>query len=102
MITPEPTPISPRRMVIPAQAHAIWKSWDDQTIWYVLKVYQNPENEMKNAWARWYCAVQSPATFGRFEYGDVYVAEIVTCARKLSYNPLNQDDPEGDDDGTPA
>jgi hypothetical protein len=41
-----------------------------------LKKYQNPENEAKNAYARWFCAVKSNFTYGEFEYGDVYVSEI--------------------------
>ena len=44
--------------------------------WRVLKKYQNPENEAKNAYARWFCAVKSNFTYGEFEYGDVYVSEI--------------------------
>ena len=44
--------------------------------WRVLKKYQNPENEAKNPYARWYCAVKSNFTYGEFEYGDVYVSEI--------------------------
>ena len=44
--------------------------------WRVLKKYQNPENEAKNPYARWYCAVKSDYTYGEFEYGDVYVSEI--------------------------
>ena len=44
--------------------------------WRVLKKYQNSENEAKNPYARWYCAVKSDYTYGEFEYGDVYVSEI--------------------------
>ena len=44
--------------------------------WRVLKKYQNPENEAKNPYARWFCAVKSNFTYGEFEMGDVYVSDI--------------------------
>ena len=44
--------------------------------WRVLKKYQNAENEAKNPYARWFCAVKSNFTHGEFELGDVYVSEI--------------------------
>ena len=44
--------------------------------WRVLKKYQNAENEAKNQYARWFCAVKSDFTYGSFELGDVYVNEI--------------------------
>ena len=31
--------------------------------WRVLKKYQNPENEAKNEYARWFCAVKSNLNF---------------------------------------
>jgi hypothetical protein len=46
-------------------------------VWKVLKKYQNPENEAKNKYARWFCAVKSNFTYGSYEYGDVYVSEIL-------------------------
>ena len=50
-----------------------WKKiyWVD-----VLKKYQNPEREAENPHARWFCAVKSNFTYGEFEYGDTYVADI--------------------------
>ena len=44
--------------------------------WRVLKKYQATENEAKNPYARWYCAVKSDMTYGEFEYGDTYVSDI--------------------------
>ena len=44
--------------------------------WRVLKKYQTPENEAKNEYARWFCAVKSDMTYGSYEYGDTYVKEI--------------------------
>jgi hypothetical protein len=51
--------------------------------WRVLKKYQNPENEAKNPYARWFCAVKSNFTYGEFELGDVYVSEIKANGTKL-------------------
>lgn len=44
--------------------------------WRVLKKWQAPDNEARNPYARWFCAVKSPATHGRYDLGDVYVNEI--------------------------
>jgi len=44
--------------------------------WRVLKHYQSPEGERKNKFARVLCAVQSPFTFGTYEYGDTYCKDI--------------------------
>mgnify|MGYP001582356862 CR=1 FL=1 len=43
--------------------------------WYVLKKYQNQENEDKNQLARWFCCVKTPIV-PEGEYGDVYVKDI--------------------------
>ena len=51
--------------------------------WRVLKKYQNTENEAKNPYARWFCAVKSNFTYGEFELGDVYVSEIKANGEKL-------------------
>jgi hypothetical protein len=44
--------------------------------WRVLKRYQSAENETKNPYAVWFCAVQSPNTFGSWDYGDTYISDI--------------------------
>ena len=44
--------------------------------WRVLKHYQNPIQEEKNPYARVFCAVKSPFTFGSWEYGDTYIKEL--------------------------
>ena len=41
--------------------------------WRVLKKWQADDDKQ---YARWYCAVKSEATYGSWEYGDVYVEEI--------------------------
>jgi hypothetical protein len=60
--------------------HMIFKSFDGSWEWRVLKTYQTPEKEKENPYARWYCAVKSPMTYGTFDMGDVYVAEIKKVA----------------------
>ena len=54
--------------------YEVWKGNGFE--WRVLKKYQKPELEAKNPYARWFCAVSSPYTWGSFELGDVYVSEI--------------------------
>jgi len=44
--------------------------------WRVLKKYQTPEREAKNQYARWFCAVKSPMTFGSYDLGDTYVTDV--------------------------
>lgn len=41
--------------------------------WRVLKKWQVNDDK---PYARWYCAAKSEATYGSWEYGDVYVSEI--------------------------
>ena len=62
--------------------YEIWVSGEWQ--WRVLKKYQSPENEKKNPYARWFCAVKSPFTYDGFDLGDTYVKDIVRYAIKLS------------------
>jgi hypothetical protein len=64
--------------------YEIWTSlvlvgWE----WRVLKKYQSEEAEAKNQYARWYCAVKSPMTYGSWEYGDTYVNEIKGVAQRV-------------------
>jgi len=60
--------------------YEIWKSHDGSWTWKVLKKYQNPENEAKNPYARWLCAVSSPMTHGGYDLGDTYVKDVVKYA----------------------
>jgi len=57
-----------------AQPYVIFT--DGNWEWRVLKAYQTPEKEVQNCWAKWFCAVKSPFTFGSWEYGDTYIADI--------------------------
>jgi hypothetical protein len=56
--------------------YEVWRTPDGSWEWRVLKKYQAPHNEVKNPYARWFCAVKSPMTYGQFELGDTYVHEI--------------------------
>jgi len=62
--------------------YEIWKSFDGTWEWKVLKKYQKPSRELKNRFARWFCAVSSPYTHGSYELGDVYVHEIASSAER--------------------
>lgn len=63
--------------------HEIWESLDGTWEWRVLKKYQLEKNEIKNPYARWFCAVKSPFTYGEYELGDVYVEEIKKYAIRI-------------------
>ena len=43
--------------------------------WRVLKHWQSPENEIKNVYARCFCAVKGPGTFGGYDLGDTYLKD---------------------------
>lgn len=62
------------------EPYEIWRTQDGSWEWRVLKKWQaNDEKEF----ARWFCAVKSPYTYGGFDYGDVYVKEIKENAIKV-------------------
>lgn len=60
--------------------YEIWVYGDWE--WRVLKKYKNPESEAEDQYARWFCAVKSPFTHGFWEYGDTYVSDITSTARR--------------------
>jgi len=54
--------------------YEIWRNlfmpdWE----WRVLKKWQLDDNK---PYARYFCAVKSPMTYGDWEYGDTYVTDI--------------------------
>lgn len=53
--------------------------------WRVLKRYQSPDGERANPYARWYCAVKSPLTYGSWEYGDTYISDIPTAYAGMDF-----------------
>jgi hypothetical protein len=64
-------------------AYEVWQSRDGSWTWYVLKKYQNPENEANNPRARWFCDVTSPFVGECGELGDVYVSEVKCNAIRI-------------------
>ena len=73
--------------------YEIWVAPDSGWEWRVLKKWQAPATEAKNAYARWFVAVKSPMTFGSFEYGDTYVGDIIHIAKRQYQDPILADDP---------
>ena len=61
------------------EPYEVWKTLDGSWEWRVLKKWQLDDNKQ---FARWFCAVKSPYTFGSWDYGDVYVSEIKENAVK--------------------
>ena len=62
--------------------YEIWQSGDWE--WRVLKKWQNPDAEKKNPYARWFCAVKSPYTYGGYDMGDVYVKDVTSNAMRVA------------------
>jgi hypothetical protein len=60
--------------------YEIWKTPDGNWEWKVLKKWQIEDDK---PFARWFCGVKSPFTYGSFELGDVYVKEIKANAIKV-------------------
>lgn len=63
------------------EPYEIWRAGDWE--WRVLKKYQGPSNEARNPYARWFCAVKSPMTYGGYDFGDVYCHEVMAHATKV-------------------
>jgi hypothetical protein len=55
--------------------------------WRILKTYKQPASEAKDPYARWFVAARSPLTYGDWEYGDTYKAEVTRYGRLLSSTP---------------
>jgi hypothetical protein len=73
--------------VTPENAYDVWQSHDGSCTYWVLKKYKNPIKEENDLFARWYVATKSPGTFGSYEYGDMYAANIKAQCIKID-NPL--------------
>lgn len=65
--------------------YEVWKGVGGLTDWEwrVLKKWQSPDNEAANPYARWFCAVRSPMTYGDWEYGDTYVTDVKPNAVRI-------------------
>jgi hypothetical protein len=44
--------------------------------WEILKLYKSVEASKKDPYARAFCAVVGPGTFGGYDMGDVYIKDI--------------------------
>jgi hypothetical protein len=60
--------------------YATFKGYGDFE-WRILKTYKVPTSEAKDPYARWFVAARSPATFGEWELGDTYKAEVLKYGR---------------------
>jgi len=67
------------------EPYEVWRRGDWE--WRVLKKWQVDDDK---DFSRWFCAVKSPATFGSYDLGDVYVAEIKNLARKIESPVLDK------------
>jgi hypothetical protein len=70
------TMLKTRSVDNPYEVYANEHGWE----WRVLKKYQADDHK---PYARWFCAVRSPYTFGSWDYGDVYAQEVLDNATKL-------------------
>lgn len=58
--------------------YAIYKNDRTNFEHRVLKTYQSKDKESKNEYARWFVASRSPYTYGSWEYGDIYVKDVIS------------------------
>lgn len=65
--------------------YAIYRAGD--LVWHVVKTYKTPANEKKDPYARWLVAAKSDATFGSFEGGDTYAAEVKRYGQLVAAEP---------------
>ncbi len=58
----------------------------------VLKLWQSPAASLTNPYARAFCAVKSPHTYGGFDFGDTYINEIPGLRAELQIiaNQINE------------
>jgi hypothetical protein len=54
--------------------YEVWVRGDWE--WRVLKKYKSPESEAKDPYARWFVAAKSPMTYGSYDLGDEYAANV--------------------------
>lgn len=57
------------------EPYEVWKSLNGKWEWRVLKKYQLPEKEVRNPYAKWFCAVKTPYV-SDWELGDAYVKDV--------------------------
>lgn len=67
-----------RKQTTRDKPHEVWQSYDGSWTWYVLKKHQADDSK---PYARWFCYVTSPMTFGGGDMGDCYVVDVMSGAR---------------------
>ena len=65
--------------------YAIYRAGD--MVWHVCKTYKMPKNEAGNMYARWFVWAKSDATFGSFEGGDTYAADVERYGTLVAAEP---------------
>ena len=74
--------------------YEVWQNADGTWTWLVLKKWQTPDKETNNPYARWFCAVITPMTYGSYDVatgkiegsydmGDTYVNDIKSQAIRV-------------------
>ena len=59
------------------EPYAIFENTQTGWTWEVLKMWNAPENASRNNEARVLCRVSSPFTYGGYEIGDCYLADLL-------------------------
>ena len=67
------------------EPYAIYRAGD--RTWHVLKTYKQVKNEDEDSYARWFVAAKSDATFGSFDMGDTYAAEVQRYGALVAAEP---------------
>jgi hypothetical protein len=73
-----------------AHAYEVWQTPDGTWTWYVLKKWQADDDKQ---YARWFCEVVTPYT-PEGEFGDTYVKDIKSRARRIDVPPQDAGRPE--------
>jgi hypothetical protein len=75
------TPVNMKKSRPVENPYEVWQAGDWE--WRVLKSWQNDRDQ---EYARAFCAVSSPYTFGSFDMGDVYWVDIFKNAVLVETN----------------
>ena len=78
-----PNPFAKARSTM--KPYAIYRCGD--LTWHIVKTYKQPSSEAKDPYARWLVAAKSDATFGSFEGGDTYAAEVQRYGALVAAEP---------------
>ena len=81
-----PNPLAKSRKV--DAPYAVFEAPGGSFVWHVLKTYKMPKSEAKDAYARWFVAAKSDATYGGFELGDTYARDVRSYGRLVAADPI--------------